>query len=419
MVSIITNIPPTETSGRLAERQSGIVLLAGMEQGLVSLASLADALPGVEREAVPLALARALASSAQWSEFAQAVLIVRFEAPAMVALAGDFSGTDRERIGMLCRQLTQSLPNLRYVSYLQAQADCRRLATRLQEQFGAAAREEFHYRAVPRGGHIVLGMLAYALDLPSRRLEPPASPDTPLVVVDDCAMSGARFKSVLARLPNPIIFATLYSPPQLRAAVEAQEPRVRTCISAHDLEDEAPRLEGDGYPAWRERQHKSGGENAYWFGQYAPLAFAWNEPDRGFWNGTTAQWERGWNLLPPELCLKNHVPESLEAARIQIQKDGPGPLNPPKTVLFADFQDKIVVGDAVTDKSYALRGVSADMWRALTDCGNPDAALANLQAQYAVDEATLMQDLRAFTDDLVAAGLLEWRGDPQLEAITS
>ena len=395
-------------SDRSIDPGSRIIPLLRPDRALASERRGGPTFPGVEEDALPLALARALASSSLWHKFRKAVLVARCGPHPLLGLAGEFDRADDSRIGILHEQLACDLPNLRYIDHLQAQADCRLLAERLEERFGDAARNAFHYIAVPRGGHIVLGMLAYALDLPSMRLEQSNSPDTPLVVVDDCAMSGARFRQVLARLPNRrIVFAALYAPPDLRAAIEEQEPRVEACISAYDLEDHAPRRQGEHYPAWREWQRSSRREGAYWYGQYPPIAFAWNEPDAGFWNAATGQREKAWNLVPPELCMKNRAPASLEAARIQVQRDGPGPMNPPGNVLFADVDDTILVADAVSGETYALRDVSADMWRALVGLGDLEPAAARLQTLYAVDEATLMDDLRTFTDELVAGGLLE------------
>jgi hypothetical protein len=269
------------------------------------------------------------------------------------------------------------MPGLRYISYAQAEDDSMHLAERLRQRFGAAPRNEFYYVAMPRGGYIVLGMLAYALDLPRDRLALPDAPEAPVVIVDDCALSGARFKQFLSGLSSSrVVFAHLYSPPELRAAIEEQEPRVIACVSAHDLEDQGPRLLGEEHAPWQERFRRMRGEEAYWFGQYAKIGFAWNEPATGCWNGATNQLERGWNLLPPELCLKHRAAADPKTARIVIQEDGPGPIVPAATILFADFDDVILVGESRTGSNYALRGVAADMWRALVKLGDLGQALA-------------------------------------------
>ena len=343
---------------------------------------------------------------------APAALVVRTGPEPYLAVAGVFDDADQARLEALVQSVREDSPRIRYIGYEQAQADCQHLAARLLDRFGPAAREEFHYTAIPRGGHIVLGMLAYALDLPADRLGPRPAPQVPLVVVDDCAVSGARFKGLLPGLEGEaIIFAPLHSPAALRCAILAQEPRVRDCLSARDLEDEAPARQGAGYADWQARQRQDDTGSRYWYGQYAPFGFAWNEPDTGFWNPATNRREKAWNLLPPELCLKNRIGWDPDAARIQLNADGPGPIVPGPGVLHADFGDSILVGEARTGRTHALGDVAADMWRALVTTGGPEAALEALCADYDVDAATLDRDLRDFTDALLGKGLLARRGD--------
>ena len=115
---------------------------------------------------------------------------------------------------------------IRQVSYQQAEASSKSLAAQLSAAFGRGELTRFGYMAIPRGGHFVLAMLAYVLDIGSRQLLQPPS-DAPIVVVDDCALTGSRFRQVLQLLPHErVIFAHLYSHPTLRQAITSQEPRV-------------------------------------------------------------------------------------------------------------------------------------------------------------------------------------------------
>jgi hypothetical protein len=179
---------------------------------------------------------------------------------------------------------------------------------------------------MPRGGFIVLGMLAYVLDLRPAQLAPSPPSDVPLVVTDDCAISGVRFSDMLDRCENrQVIFSHLYSHPDLRIAIERREPRVLACVSAQDLTDYAPAYYGDQYEAWRERWRQRPNPG-YWVGQPDHVCFAWNEPDTVFWNPVAQQAESAWRLLPPELCLKNRRKFAPEDARVQLQPEGKGPL---------------------------------------------------------------------------------------------
>ena len=134
------------------------------------------------------------------------------------------------------------------LTYRQAEAAAKRLAARLVSRFGQGELSRFRYTAIPGGGLIVLGMLAYVLDVERRALLGQEG-ELPLVIVDDCSLSGNRFGQFLQRVDaGQVIFAHLYSHPELRAAIERQEPRVLACLSAHDLRD----LGGERYPSEEE-----------------------------------------------------------------------------------------------------------------------------------------------------------------------
>lgn len=139
-----------------------------------------------ERAAGVRALATALSISPLWAEMPCAVLVIRPEPDPLLGVVGYFDIAGRARLEGLRWQLENFLPRLRYVGYKQAEEDCERLAELLVERFGREELQSFRFTAIPRGGLIVLGMLAYVLGLRQSQLEPPHSPERPLVVVDDC-----------------------------------------------------------------------------------------------------------------------------------------------------------------------------------------------------------------------------------------
>jgi hypothetical protein len=121
----------------------------------------------------------------------------------------------------------------RLLDWTETESLTARLASLLRERAESGAGTPFTYAAIPRGGLFVLGTLAYLLDLPPERIAPSVdrsdSPG-PLVLVDDCALSGARIARELDRLlgsdrsADPgrrVIVAHLCSHPELRRAVEA------------------------------------------------------------------------------------------------------------------------------------------------------------------------------------------------------
>ena len=354
-------------------------------------------------------LARALASSPLWGRMPRAVLVVREEPAPALGLFGYFDQADEVRIHALKRQLEDSTVPVRYVSYSQAEQDCERLGERLSQQFGRNEMRTFSFHALPRGGLIVLGMLAYVLDLPPSQIgRRPVPNESPLVVVDDCAISGARFGQWLRQSESrQVVFATLYSHPDLRAAVMKREPRVHQCLSAHDLTDYARQTQGEGYAAWLDRWAERSKGLDYWIGQPERICFAWNEPDVGFWNKVTREVDPGWRLAPPEICLKNRGSQAQEPSRVQMQPLGKGPLRPSAAVLYAELEGQIVVGNPETDESFTLTDTAAAMWRGIVELGSQEAVSASLSRTYNVDEAEIANDLQVFVNDLLERGLLE------------
>jgi hypothetical protein len=364
-----------------------------------------------EPEAQLRALAGALSISPLWKEMSRAVLVVRMEPNPLLGVVGYFDAAGRARLEWLRRLLDRALPHMRYVGYAQAEKDCERLAARLVERFGRDELRNFRFTAIPRGGFIVLGMLAYVLGLRRSQLESPHPPEAPLVVVDDCALSGVRFGRFLERSESRrIVFAHLYSPPELRDAIEAGKPRSVTCVSAHDLQDYAPEYQGDEYSAWRKRWMARMDPYGYWVGQTEHVCFAWNEPDSSIWNPVTNREETGWRFVPPELCLKNRPAPGAKPIPVQVQPRGKGPLKPSSHVLFGELEGQIVVGDLKVEESFMLSDVGADMWQAVVKYGNLEDVAETLLKDYDVDSVALQADLRDFVDDLLCRGLLESEG---------
>ena len=295
------------------------------------------------------------------------------------------------------------------MTYPQAEAATRRLAAQLLAEFECNELSRFRYAAIPRGGFIVLGMLAYVLDLDRKALvEQPRG--APFVVVDDCSLSGNRLAHFLRLVDGEeVIFAHLYSHPDLRAAILRQEPRVVACLAAHDLCDLAREIypTDEQYRVWRDRWRERVPGPRYWIGLPELVIFPWNEPDRPVWNPLTDEVEDSWRVTAPDRCLKNWarlgVPPSAEAQPT---------LRSPDEVAFNLLDGKIILCDLRTEQVYGLEDVAADMWRVLAAYGDLDVAGDYLLSQYDVDEVRLRGDLNAFANELLAKGLLEPVDEP-------
>lgn len=373
------------------------------------LGAYLSGVPGYENpQAQLLALARALSVSSSWPQAGPKALVVRDSPQPVLGVMGHFDAAERARLEALRRQLADALPRWRYLTYAEVEGACEQLASHLRERFGRSELKRFRFTALPRGGLIVLGMLAYLLELDQSQLESPHPHDLPLVVVDDCAISGLRFGRFLEHHHGePVIFAPLFSHPELRQAVEARESRVAACVSAQLTHDYAPDYYGDEYSAWKARWWKRSDPRAYWVGRPEQICFPWNEPDLAIWNPVTDQEERGWQLAPPELCLKNRPPADREPVPLQVQPLGKGPLRPSGQALYGELSGRVILANLATEESVALDEVGSDMWKAMVEYGNIDSAAAALAQEYDADEATLQADLRGLSDELIARGLLE------------
>lgn len=291
------------------------------------------------------------------------------------------------------------------LSYKQVERDVQVLAADLLDAFGQSAVHSFQYSAIPRGGGFVLSILSYILDLSPGQLGWNEGDSVPLIVVDDCSLSGARFAQYLAEVPKrPIIFASLYAHPALRKAILENEPDVLNCISARDLTDLAPQLypTPEAYKSWRQRWETRSKGKHYWIGLPEMVIFPWNEPDRLAWNPETNQVENNWRLASPDRCLKNWAllgmpPRADVKAAVRI----------PDPVAFSLQENDISLYNSRDDMVYGLSGVSADIWRGLAAYGDLSATRAHLLTRYEVDEARLTADIQSLVDTLFANGLLE------------
>ena len=352
-------------------------------------------------------LARAVTASPAWSELGSTAMVVREAPEPMIGVVGRFDEAALTRLSVLTWQFEHVLPRTMVLDYGAVERAVERLAQALTDRFGRRACASFRYTALPRGGYVVLGLLAYALGLDQDRLGTDGAVSEPLLVVDDCVVSGSRLRRYLdaARPTRPIIAATLFAAPELRETAE-RDSRVRAVVSAHDLRDDADRRHGIGYEAWREAWRRRG-HGGYWTGQSQHVAFPWNEPDAGFWNAASDRAERMWRLVAPERCAKNRPPVGESPVAVQTQAPGTGPLRPAPTVLTARFEDVHVIGAPHWPGCITLEGTAAAMWDALVEHGTVAAAAEVLTLSYDIAPERLRADLDGFAAALTERGALE------------
>lgn len=274
------------------------------------------------------------------------------------------------------------------------------LARQLRQELGADL-DRAAFVALPRGGFFVLGFLSYLLNLQHSQIawiDPPE--EEIVVIVDDCALSGARFSWVLSRLTaRHLVYAHLASPPELRRQILRREPRVRACLAAVDLEERGRGSEDEKIRFQREWRQRLG-EDRYWLGAVEPLAFAWAEPDRQLWNEQKGEVEGGWNSLPPRACLRSRGELGL------LPPDPPGPLSLAEGVFWKLSEKGVLLWRSDEDRCFGLEGTAVEFWRALMAFGDEERALAHLQRLFQVEPLRLAKDFEDFVQELRQRGLL-------------
>jgi hypothetical protein len=355
------------------------------------------------------AVARAV--QADWRVANLAFVVRRGSAPALFVF-GDVDEPGRVRMDHLARQITRADHRAVYVGYAEARDLCAALAERLVDAYGARTVREFVYQPVPRGGLIVLGMLSYALNLTPDRLEISDDPGRPVVLVDDCVISGVRFTEHLSRVGDRrVICATLFAPADLLGA--SRDNNGVEFVAAQELSDRAPDLYGAACDSWRRRWTERLGDRALWIGQPEYLCFAWNEPQSSFMNAATGELESGFRLVPPERCPGPALNTGTEPADVQFFHPGQGDLRAASGVVSLQLQDgrvavaKFSAGAADRESAcFQLDETAGRMWALLRELPSVPEAAAQFCAEYDAPAGRMTEDMRRFADSLVSEGLL-------------
>ena len=373
---------------------------------------LSDLRPLLERfgagtEVAPQSFASALARHGAPPGTSNASIVVRDEPIPAIGMLGDFDPSADAWLGAT-RDFLRNLPSrLRWLSYADAEDYVDRLATRLREALGEQRIVDASFVGIPRGGLLVLGMLAYVLGLDADQLGPTSPRSGPVVVVDDCAYSGARLGEYLAGIEGEdVVFACLLAPRPLLDKICELEDRVTMCVSAGDMDDLTDTMSppDDWTETWTARLQE---KHRYWVGATEYVCFPWAEPDWSYWNDVTGEVEDGWSVVPPELCLEHRGDREQRALPVYVQERGRGPFRPAPDVLYGMSEGAVAAVNMRNGRSFVLEGVAAAMWRGLLSHGDIDPAAAALAGEYDADHSAIRDDLVEFVNELVNADLIQ------------
>ncbi len=393
-------------------------------------------------------LSEAVTTNSLWTELGSpARLVVRSTPTPTVAAVGFFTPPQREQLLDLAAQLNEAIQRHRYIDYPEAEAATTKLAERLRLRFSAEELGRFRFTAIPRGGIIVLGMLSYTLEIPAAQLllsaprrafglggrnpeEETAHADESahdiVVVVDDCALSGVRFRQFLADIEaEHVVFCPLFAPDELCSAIERNEPRVSACLNAESLLDLAPERYQKSYAAWHAERTARMQDHGYWVGAPEYIAFAWSEPEARRFVPSHDRVEPGWSLLPPRLCLARRVRAGDAPAESRrscvVKNESSGVYRPADGVIWTWIDSAVVVARLPTvfddSRGHAAAGVvapacfrlehsAAAVWMALMEHSTVEEVERAFLERFDLEPSRAREDLWSFTSKLEAEQLI-------------
>lgn len=87
-------------------------------------------------------------------------------------------------------------------------------------------------------------------------------------------------------------------------------------------------------------------------------------------------------------------------------------LRVPDHVAYEELDGDVVLLNSQSSTYFRLNRVGSRFWNLLRSGDNGANVLQTLRVEFAVDEATLVSDLEALVEDLIAHGLLVVREQP-------
>ncbi len=289
-----------------------------------------------------------------------------------------------------------------------------RLAERLREELDSDLGRSV-FVAIPRGGLFVLGMLSYLLELrPEQLATSNTETSGPFVVIDDCAISGARLAATLDGLDrrgvaDRLVVGHLLSHPALRDAVESGHPPVSRCLAADDLAEWRGASAAER-AALSERWRRRLPGRRYWLGPVEPVAFPWSAPDSIWWNERERVVEEGWHRVSPWRALRFRAELRLPAPPGVDSERGPLDLAP--GTLWKLDGDRFLIVSA-EGRLWGFTGVGLDLWRGLLAFGDEEPTVRYLSSIYEAGAERLARDVREFVDTVAGRGLLVGARPPE------
>ena len=232
---------------------------------------------------------------------------------------------------------------------------------------------------IPRGGLLVAGWLAYALNIGHNQFFDDGI--SPICIVDDCSLTGKRFGQMISRFNGrEVWFCHLASTSELRQAILKKEPSVQGCIAADDLFIEHSKV-----------AEQIAAEDRYLNMSVGPVIFPWTEPGLPITVPFSNEVQDGWRLMPPHMVLGNlallKLPSKVKAGSIDIQST--------QHIVWRLIENGILLYEGRDQKLFELSGLAADVWKGCAGYQNREMATRwsrSMQKSVSVKEASLLID---------------------------
>ncbi|AFY43927.1 PqqD family protein [Nostoc sp. PCC 7107] len=82
-------------------------------------------------------------------------------------------------------------------------------------------------------------------------------------------------------------------------------------------------------------------------------------------------------------------------------------LSIPENVLAQELNSEMVLLNLDNETYYTLNNAACRIWQLITELGDVESVISPLLKVYAIDEATIRQDVALLIDELIKEGLLQ------------
>ena len=334
-------------------------------------------------------LSHTISTSTNWESLGDCALVFRdHDAGGCLAVCMQDDLKHTVEIQTQLNFLQKSIQQIQYLDIAKCESLAHSLAQKINLSLDPETLQKSRVVSIPRGGLFVSAMLSYILPIKHHQLQPFSDCDSPIILIDDCSISGFRLAQQLCGLKNKqIYFYTLVSPAQLRQAALAVQPRLRVFESAMDLNvynnDSSGRMDARS--------------NRYWQGQCDAICFPWGETQRFYPSDSENKQTTLWPVSPLQKNLKSSLLEQ-KIPFYAVTEAQDRAISTGQHILYYSKDNLTRIYNAESKQHYSLDGVGSAIWQSLLSHSTVDQTLEHLCSLFSVEKKRLEKDVK----DLIA-----------------